>query len=63
MDIIGLYEKLYNFYGWNYWDLMCLPIPVLVTTLEALQKRLEEENKAREKALKDSKNKGNKHGN
>ena len=47
-----MYEALYNLYHWTYWDIMCLPIPVFVDTLEALNKRL----KAEEKAMK----KGNK---
>lgn len=59
MDYIGLYEQMFVTYGWTYWDIMCLPIPVFVTTLEALRLRLEREEKAQKDALKKSKNKHN----
>ena len=58
-DFIDNYEIVFKTYGWTYWDLMCVPIPVFINTLGALNRRLKRE----EKQLKDSQKKGKiKHG-
>lgn len=45
-DIISLYEVCFSEYGWSYEELMELPIPVFLETIEALKRRKEQEIKA-----------------
>jgi len=51
-DIIGLYEVCFMEYGWSYEELMELPIPVFLETIEALKRRKEAEIKSMKKGKK-----------
>jgi hypothetical protein len=51
-DIISLYEICFSEYGWGYEEIMELPIPVFLETIEALRKRKEEEIKSMKKGKK-----------
>ena len=51
-DIISLYEVCFMEYGWGYEELMELPIPVFLETIEALKRRKEDEVKAYKKGSK-----------
>ncbi len=42
-DVISLYEICFMEYGWSYNEIMELPIPVFLETIEALKRRKEEE--------------------
>lgn len=48
-DVISLYEICFMEYGWSYDDLMNMPIPVFLETIEALKRRKKEEIKPRKK--------------
>ena len=48
-DVISLYEICFKEYGWSYEDLMNMPIPVFLETIEALKRRKKEENRPRKK--------------
>ena len=51
-DIIGLYEVCFMEYGWGYEELMELPIPVFLETIEALNRRKQDEIKMYKKGNK-----------
>ena len=57
-DIIDLYEVIFSEYGWGYEEIMEIPIPAFLETIEALKRRKEKERKAYEDARKKSKKKG-----
>jgi hypothetical protein len=42
-DVISLYEICFKEYGWGYEELMDMPIPVFMQTIEALKERKEKE--------------------
>ena len=46
IDVINLYEICFSEYGWGYEDLMEMPIPTFMETIEALKRRKEAELKA-----------------
>jgi hypothetical protein len=48
-DIIDLYEICFSEYGWSYEELMDMPIPVFIETIEALKRRKVSEAKAYKK--------------
>ena len=52
IDVINLYEICFSEYGWGYEEIMELPIPVFLETIEALRKRKEEEIKSMKKGKK-----------
>jgi hypothetical protein len=51
-DIIALYEICFTEYGWGYEELMEVPIPAFLETIEALKRRKETEVKAYKKGNK-----------
>ena len=51
-DIISLYEICFSEYGWSYEDLMEMPIPTFMETIEALKRRKENEIKEMKKGSK-----------
>ena len=57
-DIIDLYEVLFFEYGWSYSDLLEMPIPAFLATIEALKRRKLKEKEAYENARKKGKKKG-----
>jgi len=57
-DIIGLYELCFTEYGWGYEELMEVPIPAFLETIEALKRRKENEMKAYKKGNKKERMKG-----
>jgi len=53
-DIIDIYEIMFSEYGWSYQEIMNIPIPSFLETIEALKRRKEKE----AKAMKGKKKKG-----
>lgn len=45
-DIIDIYEIMFHEYGWSYEEIMNIPIPSFLETIEALKRRKEKEVKA-----------------
>ena len=55
--MIDNYEVLLKEYGWTFWDLQCVPIPVYIMLVESMGRRYERELKAQKEASKKAKSK------
>ena len=55
--MIDNYEIMMKEYGWTYWTLQSLPIPVYIMLVEAMGRRYDRELKAHKEAMRKSKRK------